>query len=852
MKKQFLFLFLLLFSDYLFAQTVSGYNTRPTKAQIEHDVKAQAMSKYKDHFETLDPTTLANKHVLSSAFAALFQTSDNNASNKSKSYITDNTTFSSVLDFSNKVECSSKIDLSKWSATVYDIDLKNGMVSCLVAPMGDLNNPIGVFKIYYPKSKTFFTKNIKIAKVSKSSQIAAAKTQFASVYNTIQQQQHALEIANEGGQTHLTIPEVATAAILTDGSVIDIQATKDTSKLQFKQGFTVPENAKIITPSVESLFSTYIGFSDVSMDYFVTLLSFFIMYAAIFRGAEYFEEKGQNNKKQLRWGIGLMAGLLLFIPTTQYSFSLNSLQNTANGQKALIGKHDVMETNWQSFERDGYSLFSDWANHLAKVTIDSEMQAIINKTGIGTADQIAQAYAGKVMYKNLFDYSRSMNNTCQNSFKINEMKMSTNSGKYKFSNNSSTLFSTGENFGYAMGVFNNVRYMYRDLPLNTSYTSNIVDYFNNIATQDPQHQKIGYYYHPRLSFAACGKNYFKFKFYGKKYSDYTTQLAKLEKTGTNDNLKINLITKLVKFQYSLYNDWGYMSVLGLPVTKLFTEMIGGLYANPNDEVLTALNNQIEEGDDSKSVLHKVMSSIPYFMLPGINEVYTVTKNSINTAGSMLGNIPFVGGFLNSGVKIAGNIAAIGLSFTSAKIFLAIMPIVGIVVLGILRFALIIAKIFGLHFSALFILPISIVRENVEAIKNFAMKLFATMLELPLFVVAIYLSIVLSGLIHDLGDYFGKKIIIGMLENADASNNIVTAGMNNWINTTSEYGGKMLIYILDGVMQIALSLIAIAIIYKIIVTYHNSILEIIEVKGMQRIDDAADSIRQDAASMGSKI
>jgi len=851
MKKQFLFLFLLLFSDYLFAQTVSGYNTHPTKAQIEKDVNAQTMNKYKDHFEVLNPSTLAKKGILKSSLAGIFQANDNNAS--SKSYLTDTTAFSNISEFTSKVECSSKVDLHSWSATVYDINPRSGMVSCLVAPMGDLNNPIGIFKVYYPKTKVFFTKNLKQAKINNASQIAAAKTQFASVYNTIRQQQHTLEIANEGGQTHLTIPEVATAAILTDGSVIDIQATKDTGKLQFKQGFTVPENAKIITPSVSSLFSTYIGFSDVSMEYFVALLSFFIMYAAIFRGAEYWEEKGQNNKKQLRWGIGAMAGLLLFIPTTQYSFSANSLENTANGQKALIGKHDVMETNWQSFERDGYSLFSDWSNHLAKVTIDSEMQAIINKTGIGTADQIVNAYAGKIMYQHLHNYSRNINNTCQNNFKTNEMKMSTNSHKYKFSNNSSTLFSTDENFAYAMGVFNNERYMYRDLTSNNAFTQDVNNYYDSASPQNgTSKEKIGRYFYPRLSFAACGKNYYKMSFYDKKYNDYKTQLTKLETTNTNDNLKINLISKLVKFQYSLYNDWGYMSVLGLPVTKLFTEMIGGLYENQNDEVLTALNNQIEEGDDSKSILHKVMSSIPYFMLPGVSEVYTITKNSINTAGSMLGNIPFVGGFLNSGVKIAGNIAAIGLSFTSAKLFLAIMPIVGIVVLGILRFALIIAKIFGLHFSALFILPISIVRENVEAIKNFAMKLFATMLELPLFVVAIYLSIVLSGLIHDLGDYFGKKIIIGMLENADASNNIVTAGMNHWINTTGEYGGKMLIYILDGVMQIALSLIAIAIIYKIIVTYHNSILEIIEVKGMQRIDDAADSIRQDAASMGSKI
>jgi len=40
--------------------------------------------------------------------------------------------------------------------------------------------------------------------------------------------------------------------------------------------------------------------------------------------------------------------------------------------------------------------------------------------------------------------------------------------------------------------------------------------------------------------------------------------------------------------------------------------------------------------------------------------------------------------------------------------------------------------------------------------------------------------------------------------------------------------------------------------KLIITFHNSILEIIEVEGMKKLDDAADAIRQDAAAMGSKI
>ena len=458
------------------------------------------------------------------------------------------------------------------------------------------------------------------------------------------------------------------------------------------------------------------------------------------------------------------------------------------------------------------------------------------------------------MYKNLSDYAESVNTICNNGFDKESMTMNSEGTKYRYSNNSLTPFPTSENYGYAMALHNgNDKYYYIDLPRSDFYSQSVSDYYANaVSSTTEEVDPIGHYFYPKFTLAMCGKNYFKQNDYQSKHKDYSDQLEKLEAVGDNDSLKLNLITKLVNFQYSLYNDWGYLSMLGLPITKLFTEIAGGLYENKSDEVLNELDKQIEESDGSQGVIHKIMSAIPYFMVPGASDVYNVSKNSFNSVGSVLGNIPFVGGFLNSGVKVAGNIAAIGLSYASAKVILLLLPIVGILILGILRFALIIAKIFSLHLSALFILPIAIARENVESIKNFAMKLLATMLELPLFVAGIYLALFLNGLIKALGGYFGKTVIVGMLSNADASNDLATAGMENWINTTGEYGGKLTVYILDGIVQIAVAAISIAVVYKIIITLHNTILEIIEIKGMQRLDDAADAIRNDASSLGSKI
>jgi len=379
------------------------------------------------------------------------------------------------------------------------------------------------------------------------------------------------------------------------------------------------------------------------MTFFVILLSFFAVYGLIFKTGEMIDDKGRNvGTKNIKWGIGLAAGVLLFIPTTEYDFASSNIANANSDNGKVLAGYDVMQTNWQSFERDGYSIFSDWANKLAKVTIDSEMQAIINKTGIGTADQITQAYAGKVMYQKLYSYSSNIQSYCNNNYDTTEMYMTSDNKKYKYSNNSQTPFPTDENYGYAMALHNGAAgYYYKTLPKEGAYSTNVINYYNSaISSTDETYDIVGRYFYPRMSLSMCGKNFFQNRYFQKRYVDYKNQLKKLEATGTTDNLKLNLIGKLITFQYGLYNDWGYMSVLGLPAVELFTDLVGGLYDNPSDKVLTSLDNQIEENDESKSVMHKIMSSIPYLMLPGSSEVYTVAKNSLGSIAGTLNNIPF--------------------------------------------------------------------------------------------------------------------------------------------------------------------------------------------------------------------
>jgi len=132
-----------------------------------------------------------------------------------------------------------------------------------------------------------------------------------------------------------------------------------------------------------------------------------------------------------------------------------------------------------------------------------------------------------------------------------------------------------------------------------------------------------------------------------------------------------------------------------------------------------------------------------------------------------------------------------------------------------------------------------------------MKFFATMLELPLFILSIYVAVVLNDLIHGIADYFGKQSILAMLDTAENSNAI--GGNGGFINQIfSSLGSKMVLYLFDGFMELAVSAICIIVVYKVVISFHNSILDSIEVQGLKGIDGVADTLKNEGSSWGSKI
>lgn len=129
-------------------------------------------------------------------------------------------------------------------------------------------------------------------------------------------------------------------------------------------------------------------------------------------------------------------------------------------------------------------------------------------------------------------------------------------------------------------------------------------------------------------------------------------------------------------------------------------------------------------------------------------------------------------------------------------------------------------------------------------KSFFVKILSTMLELPLFVLAVYLAMVANNLIHSIGDVFSKRIIIGMIENNESMHTAKSFELNDLFTMNFAVLDTMKIYFLDGLTSIAISLFSVVIIYKIIVNLHTAVFELVEVKATATLDNTIDSMKSE--------
>ncbi|WNL29289.1 hypothetical protein [Aliarcobacter cryaerophilus] len=816
MKK--LTLLLLFLTSNLFAFTQTNFDI------ALRDFENNNMAKYRD-----------DELILMSSEALLKNGIISNGNDLIRDVATNPDSGISLGTIRQSLKCSFVTD--KYTATVYNINPKEGIVTCMVAIKGDIYNPIGLFNVFYPTMKKAYALDLEKAENENISVLNSLDAQFKPLSDRIKAISNSINVNNH--QDFLTVPELLTAAVLTNTDVVDFEKTEATGTFQLKDNFTsiyqdvnsgeYIDNQKYILADAETFSKVYTGLSDISMSYYLILILLFGV-TGVGRKAlgNVFAkmEKRQKPDGLIPYTLMAIIGVLLFIPTTY-------TQTQGNTQ------YEVYKTKYQEFEKDGYALFNDWADDAAKVIIDSEVSSLLKKSGVGTRDQGISTIAGYEQYKKLKTFNQDLWSICINDM-YNYSGLLDSNNKHHYSQDPNQPFPLNEKWAYIMSkIKNNASVIYYspspkgEVKSTSSYSTSTNNEYKDI--------------YPDFSLSSCGKNYYDYVSNKKLYEDYSKQKDIL--INQDNSGKLIAIESLLTNQYELYRDFGFLSVLGLPVLKLQTEYIGGLYKTQRSEVLDKLNKQIAQtgdgdgGDDE--FLHSFFSSIPYLFVPGAGTVFQVITENSGKIGAVFGSKGGpIGTIIGATIgAISGGALGMKLAYEVAYNLLQLTPILGLIVIGLLRYVIILIKIFVFHFISLFLMPLMFVQQNLEAFFKFTMKIFITMVEIPIFVLSVWLALSANSLLHTIGDIFGKKMIIFMLEN---NNNLIT------IKDDLYDFGALKIYLFDGFLEIIIAVFSTVIIYKIIITLHETVSDILEVQGTNRFDSAIESMKSDATGWGQKI
>ncbi|MDP2893474.1 MAG: hypothetical protein Q8N78_03800, partial [Sulfurimonas sp.] len=731
-----------------------------------------------------------------------------------------------------------------FTSTIYEMDLPSGIITCMYGAKGDLYNPMGLFKINVPEIKAYYAVNSEAAKAANAGAISQAESQFAPLMENKQQMSQEVQQANNSG--YLTIPELLLAAVLTDDEIIDIPATKATGKFQLKEGYTskftnsaeVVDNSEYLLTDAASIFEMYVGLSAISMDFLLILIVGFGAYGA----AHYFGKKGvnkiegkKNNDTSGPWIAGVAMGVILFFPN--------------EGGESQDG-YEKLNNRYQDFEKFGYYTFADWSEKVTKVAIDIEMGNLILKSGLGTKEQIVSTAAQQAQAEKLQTFYENNFNACRNTIYKSDYLFH-NDNKSVFGENDKAIFPSTEHWAY-------VAYAAKSLA-DGYYEKGAGGVLQDGAAADGRY--------PKLAFSSCGKAEYLSTFYEDKKSALDTSFQSLIATqGSNQNTaKMSVLGNIFGFQYQLYKDWGVLSILGLPITKMQAAQING---SGNSSIVEKI---MKDGVSIDKTVHSILSSIPYMFVPGAGTVFDLVKNNGMVVGAATGAIAagstapgdgvvhgilsavgawyggLAGGVIGSTDTGAGLIAGL-ITYKAVKIILTLLPIVGLVTVGLLRFIIIILKVFAFHFLSLFVLPIVFLQRNFEAMGKFTGKILATMLEIPIFALAVWLAITAHSLITTMGNAFRNNILNGMF-GADAAQtgDLKLAGFD-----LGDMFSTMVIYIFDGFFELAITLFAIIIMYKIVISLHNWLFDVVDLTTSTAIDNSIDAMRSESSNWGSKI
>ena len=542
-----------------------------------------------------------------------------------------------------------------------------------------------------------------------------------------------------------------------------VQVLKELDKMEL----AITDNSNLLAARGASMARAYNAFSEVSSGFYLSIAIFALLFGTgqwLYKGFDREEKVFVATKG---YPIALGVGFLLFMPFGG-------------------GPDDSWQSKYQQAEKAGYSLMSSWADALAQAAIKIELDSIANQAGFKNATQLTYAQGARD----------------QAIVETRLWGQAVNACWARHENTKSHLY------GQYGGEF---------LESNTNVFGSLQEKTNLFVLHYSPTSRIGrdtyrtYYQNSPWTLSFCANAW-------ENYNQARVRSAKMAEILTRpQTMRTDEMASIIRLQYGLYAEWGFPSVLALPIIKHQLERAGKI-----PEV-----SEIVAGEDEALVRTFAKWGV-YYMLPGAQAIASLAS----TALSPLSKVPYVGDLI-----VGGGGAAIAV-FTMEKIMGA-LAIISIVLFGSLRLVIILGKIFIYHIATPFLfIAVLLNKRSQDDVMEFTSKVFATMLELPIFVFAVYILMSLNDMLSGVGGKFANALNTIAYDSGGGS-------AWDWLNRIDYYA-------IGAIVDVAMMILSMVLSYLVLFKVHEMILNVIQIKTETTLDNLAETAVNSARAWNSKI
>lgn len=665
-------------------------------------------------------------------------------------------------------------------------DLKTGKVNCLVYNPENIDRAFANFTYINPTCKEKWTPDINAVDPSPFLQKLAQKSE--QEIQILKQLKQSAQIRTKGlTDTQLNLSDLLIAAMTMDGEKIDITQSIGRGEVKLQSGYTAlteVQNAK-----------SNAKLSDLATQVLNTRV------VAIF---DFMSESSETIELivmilLLLFGVGylLKSGVFvrIFFKSERESKGSDSTLWAIGAFVAFLffcvpavslninAEQRIHQTKFHGVLQFIFSEASKFSNTLNIFATNVTFNALLKERGSKTKEQIYQAAAENAKLEVLTQKAQAEYARCNQIFDTNNMKQFLgNFGQFTFPLSEEELH---KQIIASMGVRQTYS-PYHD------FVRDVIQKGSSVTTSG-------------VTFSQCGQA-------ERAYHEGKLRIAQNLEYLTFGNTKVdemrrNNVKNVIERQFKAISDWGFISAAFLPAVLAELEL-------ENHYITMLMDAKITE-NDQKNFIDKIAYNIPYLIFPGTGRI---VETAIGI-GSFADNVPILGGLVKAGAAVAGAMLAVDF----VKVVLLIAPLLVITIVGLTLAIILFFQVLIYFISAFFAVLLAIWHNNGDNIFSFlgrGLRLFVKIVTFP------------ASIFFALAALWFATAMGGHLSSSFADNNTIV----------SSFGYQ----IFGGVLNIIIVLVAIFASLKLVTSFADSILENLNFKQQDTLEQAIEQIQQQAA------